>query len=153
MPKTVVGLFENPDRVGDVVREIETLGFPHNEVRTLEEPKAFDVTGVMSFPRLDFEVDLIRSLERIGASEPHAKAYLAGLQAGGALVLATGSDEKLTAAADVMNRNGAVKIEQDEGPEPQLPHSFRANMTPMRDSPTLAGRIEQPGDGACFFVW
>lgn len=153
MPKTVVGLFENPDRVDDVVRDIEALGFPHNEVRTLGEPKAFDVTGVMSFPRLDFEVDLIRSLERIGASEPHAKAYLAGLQGGGALVLATGSDEKLTAAADVMNRNGAVKIEQDNGPEPQLPQSFRGNMTPMRDSPIAIGRTLQPGDGACFFVW
>ena len=65
MPKTAVGLFESPDRVSDVVRDIEALGFPQNEVRTLEEPKAFDVTGVMSFPRLDYEIDLIRALERI----------------------------------------------------------------------------------------
>lgn len=153
MPKTVVGLFENPERVDDVVRDIEAMGFPRNEVRTLEEPKAFDVTGVMSFPRLDFEVDLIRSLERIGASESHAKAYLAGLQRGGALVFATGCDEKVTAAADMMNRSGAAQIGQGNGPEPQLPHSFRANMTPMRDSPIVAGRIQQPSDGACFFVW
>jgi len=153
MPKTVVGLFENPGCVDEVVRDIEALGFPRNEVRTLEEPKAFDVTGVMSFPRLDFEVDLIRSLERIGASKAGAQAYREGLRRGGALVLATGSDEKVTAAADLMNRNGAVKIEQDSGPEPQLPHSFRANMTPMRDSPIVAGRIQQPSDGACFFVW
>lgn len=153
MPKTVVGLFENPERVNDVVRDIEAIGFPRNEVRTLEEPRTFDVTGVMSFPRLDFEVDLIRSLERIGASESDAKAYLAGLQRGGALVFATGSDEKVTAAAEVMNRSGAVKVEQDNGPEPQLPHSFRANMTPMRDSPIVAGRIQQPGDAACFFIW
>jgi hypothetical protein len=153
MPKTVVGLFENPERVDDVVRDIEAIGFPRNEVRTLEEPRTFDVTGVMSFPRLDFEVDLIRSLERIGASESDAKAYLAGLQRGGALVFATGSDEKVTAAAAVMNRSGAVKVEQDNGPEPQLPHSFRANMTPMRDSPIVAGRIQQPGDAACFFIW
>lgn len=153
MPKTVVGLFENPDRVDDVIRDIEALGFPRNEVRTLTEPKAFDVTGVMSFPRLDFEVDMVRSLERIGASESHAQAFREGLRRGGALVFATGSDEKATAAADVMNRSGAVKVEQDNGPEPQLPHSFRANMTPMRDSPIVAGRIQQPSDGACFFVW
>jgi hypothetical protein len=28
MPKTVVGLFEKPDLVDGVVREIEALGFP-----------------------------------------------------------------------------------------------------------------------------
>lgn len=38
MPKTVVGLFENPGLVDGVVREMEALGFPRKEVRTLEEP-------------------------------------------------------------------------------------------------------------------
>ncbi len=33
MPKTTVGLFENAGIVEDVVREIEALGFPRNEVR------------------------------------------------------------------------------------------------------------------------
>jgi hypothetical protein len=153
MPKTVVGLFENPGCVNDVVRDIEALGFPRNEVRTLEEPKAFDVTGVMSFPRLDFEVDLIRALTRIGATEADAQAYLEGLRHGGALVFATGSDEDVHAAADAMNRHGAVEIEETTGAEPQLPRAFRANMTPMRDSPIIAGRIRQPGGGACFFTW
>ncbi len=36
MPKTVVGLFENPGLADDVVREIEALGFPRKEVRTLD---------------------------------------------------------------------------------------------------------------------
>ena len=44
MPKTVVGLFENPRLVDEVVGEIETLGFPRKEVRTLEEPATFEVT-------------------------------------------------------------------------------------------------------------
>lgn len=153
MPKTAVGLFENPDLVDDVVRDIEALGIPKNEVRTLEEPKAFDVTGVMSFPRLDFEVDVIRALTRIGAAEADAEAYLDGLRRGGALVFATGSDEQVDAAAAAMNSRGAVEIEETTGGEPQLPHAFRANMTPMRDSPIVAGRIRQPGGGACFFVW
>lgn len=48
MPKTAVGLFEHPGLVDDVVRE---------KVRNLKEPAAFEVTGVMSFPHLDFEVD------------------------------------------------------------------------------------------------
>ena len=52
MPKTAVGLFENADLVDNVIREIEGLGFPRKEVRTLMEPATFEVTGVMSFPRL-----------------------------------------------------------------------------------------------------
>jgi len=66
MPKTAVGLFENPGLVDVIVREIEALGFPRKEVRELEEPATFDVTGVMSFPRLDFEAGLTRELTRIG---------------------------------------------------------------------------------------
>jgi hypothetical protein len=77
MPKTTVGLFENPGLVDDVVREIEALGFPRREVRSLQEPATFEVTGVMSFPRLDFEVDSIRELTRIGATKAEAQAYVA----------------------------------------------------------------------------
>jgi hypothetical protein len=118
MPKTVVGLFENPGVVEEVVREIEALGFPRNEVRTLDEPANFGTTGVMGFPRLEFEVDVIRELTRIGATKAEAQAYVEGLQRGGALVFATGSDEKVEAAADEMNRRGAREIEQASGPEP-----------------------------------
>ncbi len=153
MPKTAVGLFETPGLVDEVVREIEALGFPRKEVRTLEEPKTFEITGVMSFPRLDFEVDLSRELSRIGASKAEAQAYVKGLRSGGALVFATGSDEKVEAAAGIMNRHGAVEIEESNGPEPDLPHVIRNNMPPMHDNPVQTGRIREPGDGACFFVW
>jgi hypothetical protein len=153
MPRTAIGLFENPDLVDDVVREIEALGFPRKEVRTQEEPATFDVTGVMSFPRLDFEVDLIRELTRIGATKAEARAYVEGLHRGGALVCATGSDEKVEAAADIMNRRGAVEIEETSGPEPQLPGVVRERMNPIRDSPVMAGRVRQSGGGALLFVW
>src|SRR5579872_2273085 len=105
MPKTAVGLFENPGLVDGVAREIEALGFPRKEVRTLTEPATFEVTGVMSFPRLDFEVDLVRELTRIGATKAESQAYVEGLRRGGALVFATGSDERGESAADVMNRS------------------------------------------------
>ena len=153
MPKTAVGLFEKPAVVDDVVREIEALGFPRQEVRTLEEPVTFDVTGVMSFPRLDFEVELKRELIRIGATKAEADAYVEGLQRGGALVLATGADDKVDAAAGVMNRRGAVEIEETSGPEPGLPHVVHGSMTPIQSNPVLAGRVRQPGGGACLFVW
>lgn len=153
MPKTVVGLFEKPGVVDDVVHEIETLGFPQKEVRTLEEPATFEVTGVMSFPRLDFEVELGRELTRIGATKAEAEAYVKGLRRGGALVFATGSDDRVDAAAEIMNQHGAVEIEETSGPEPQLPGVVHENMTPIRDHPVLAGRIREPGSGAAFFVW
>ena len=150
MPKTAVGLFENPGLVDGVVREIEALGFPRKEVRTLTEPATFEVTGVMSFPRLDFEVDLVRELTRIGAAKAESQAYVEGLRRGGALVFATGSDEKVEAAADIMNRHGAVEIEETSGPRTAVTRVVRESMTPMRDSPVLAGRIREPGGGAAF---
>jgi len=156
MPKTVVGLFENRALVDDVTREIEALGFPRREVRSVEEPATFEVTGLMSFPRLDFEVGLMRALTRIGANKAEAQAYVDGLRRGGALVFATGSDEKVEAAADMMNRYGAVKIEETEkssAPEPQLPGVARDSMVPMHDVAVQAGRVREAGGGASFFVW
>jgi hypothetical protein len=153
MPKTVVGLFENSGLVDDVVREIESLGFPRQEVRTLQEPKTFEVTGIMSFPRLDFEVDLSRELTRIGATSAESQAYIEGLRRGGALAFATGTPEKVQAAADVMARYGAREIEETDGPVPQLPEVVHANITPMRDGPVMAGRISQAGGGPRVFVW
>lgn len=154
MPKTVVGLFENSALVDDVVREIEALGFPHQDVRTLQEPTTFEVTGIMSFPRLDFEVDLSRELTRIGATSTESQAYVEGLRRGGALAFATGYvQEKLQAAVDVMARYGAVEIEEIGGPAPQLPEVIHANITPMRDGPIMAGRISQAGGGPRCFVW
>jgi hypothetical protein len=123
MAKTAVGLFESPQAVEDVVREIEALGFPQNEVRTLEEPRTFEITGVMSFPRLDFEVEVRRELARIGATRAEMDAYVEGLRRGGALVFATASDEdeKVDAAAEVMNRHGVIGLDEITGPEPHLP--------------------------------
>jgi len=153
MPKTLVGLFENSGLVDEVVREIEALGFPRKEIRTLKEPKTFEVTGVMSFPRIDFEVDLSRELIRIGATTSETEAYVEGLRRGGALAFATGSDEQIGSAADVMKRYGAVQIEEVSGDEPQLPGVVQPNLTPMRDSPVVAGRISGAGDGPRCFVW
>jgi hypothetical protein len=153
MPKTAVGLFENPGVVDDIVTEIEALGFPRKEVRTVEEPETFDVTGVMSFPRLDFETHLMRELTRVGAAEPDRLAYLEGLRRGGALVLATGSDEKVDAAAVVMNRHGAVGVEETRGSEPEAPHLVRQSRTSASGSDVMTGRVRQTGGGARLFVW
>ncbi len=153
MPTTAVGLFENPELVNDAVREIEALGFPRREVRSVTEPKIFDVTGVMSFPRLDFEVELSHELTRIGASIDQTRAYVEGLRRGGALAFATGSDEQVKAAGNIMNMHGAIEVEAVSGSEPQLPQIVHENMTPVREGTVMAGRIRQSGGGAAFFAW
>lgn len=153
MPKTAVGLFEDPGLVDGVVREIEALGFPRKEVRTLAQPVDFEITGVMSFPDLDFEVDLARELARIGASKVESEIYIEGLRRGGALVFATGSDENVDAAAGLMNRRGAAEVEETRGAEPQMPRAIGAGVASMPGPLTQAGRIREPGDGACVFVW
>ncbi len=153
MPKTVVGLFENPQLVDDAVREIEALGFPRRDVRTMKEPASFEVTGIMSFPRIDFEVDLSRELARIGATIPETRAYVEGLRRGGALAFATGSDEKVDAAANIMNRHGAVEVEEVTGSEPELAPVGHHGTTPKRNSSVMTGRVRQADGGACVFVW
>ena len=156
MPKTAVALFENPRLLGDVVREIQALGFPQKEVRTLKEPETFEVTGVMSFPRVEFEDDLIRELNRItriGATNAEAEVYVDGLRHGGALVFATGSDQKAQAAAKIMNQHGALDLEETSGQEPDLPYEAHESMSPSRDSLVLAGRVRESAGGACLFVW
>jgi hypothetical protein len=153
MPKTAVGLFDNPSIVDDVVREIEVLGFPRNEIRTIEEPENFEVTGVMSFARFEFESDLIREFTRIGTTGAEAHIYIEGLQRGGALVFATGSDDRVEAAADIMNRCGAVDIEEISGLEPQSPGIARESTTPTYGSLVASRRARQSGGGACLFKW
>lgn len=152
MPMTAVGLFKDRSVVDEVVREIESIGFPRYQVRTLGEPLDLSVTGVMSIPRTDFEVDLSRELTRMGATKTAAEAYIEGLQRGGVLVFATGSQEKVDRAAEIMNRHGAVGTEEDRAPEPYLHGVVRETVPPIHDR-FQTGRIRQSDGGACFFVW
>lgn len=154
MPSTAVGLFTNGSVVDRVIKEIETLGFARNEVRRLNEPDSFEITGVMSFPRLDFETALERRLKTIGATETQTQAFLQGLRGGGTVLFATDPDEqKVRTAEDVMNKNGAAALEEGSGPEPTLP---RVETEPQffREGRTIAGRVNQsPQPGTIYFSW
>jgi hypothetical protein len=153
MPKTVVALFKNPTDVEVVVKQIEKLGIPKQELRTLEEPGTFPVDGVMSFTRLDFEVELKHALSEIGVADTEGEAYIRGLRNGDILVLASGTDQQVEAAAHIMNRQGAVNLEQSSGPEPELPEPDLENALPSRDMPLQTGHIRQISSGARLFVW
>lgn len=152
MPKTAVGLFEDKRFADAAVGEIETLGLPRSEIRVLGEPLDFAVPGVMSIPRVEFEVDLTRELVRIGATRPEADFYVGGVRHGDVLVFATSIDDKADAAAQIMSRHDAVKFEEVSGLEPNLPGIVRENMIPENESSYQAGRFRSSA-GANAFVW
>jgi hypothetical protein len=153
MAKTAVGLFENPGSVEEVVRELNASGIPQKDVRVLGEPREMAGSGVMSTPRTDFEVDLIRDLRAIGAAEADAEAYVRGVRRGGVMVFATGSPEKADAAAAIMNQNCAVEIEELSASAPHLPSTVGDDAPSGRDSSIQVGRVRSPGAGARLFVW
>jgi hypothetical protein len=153
MAKAAVGLFENSDLVDEVVHDLEASGFPRNDIRVLSEPREMAGSGMMSTPHTDFEVDLVRELTTIGAGEGDAEAYVQGIRRGGVIVFATGSGEKVDAAAEIMNRHRAVELEELGVSQPHLHSADRSNATPGRNSSGQAGRIRSSGGGVRLFVW
>ena len=153
MPKTAIGLFKAGQSVEPVISDIGALGIPRDEIRVLAEPRTFEITDPMSFPRLDFEVELRRDLARLHATKTEAEAYLEGLRRGGTMVLATGSDldAKVDEAVHIMNRYSAIGLEETFGPEPSLPRVPHARI-PHLGTTVLAGRVRQ-SNGACVFIW
>jgi len=153
MSKTAVGLFENPGVADQVVHDLDANAFPRDEIRILGEPRDMGDTGIMGTPHTDFEVGLNREIHAIGASDREANAYVQGVRRGGVLVFATGSNEDVDNAAEIMNRHGAIKVEELVGREPS-DGSLPANYLPVAHGDSLqTGRIRQSGDGVRMFVW
>jgi hypothetical protein len=153
MSKTAVGLFEHPGVADQVVHDLDARSFPRNEIRILGEPREMSGDGVTSIPRTDFEVGLNRELKAIGASDREARAYVQGVRRGGVLVFASGSNEQVNDAAEIMNRHDAIEVEELIGNEPEMASAVTGNMTPILDGSTQTGRISQTGGGARMFVW
>jgi hypothetical protein len=110
-------------------------------------------SGVLSFPRVDFEVGLNRELKEIGASESEANAFVRGVRSGRVLVFATGSTEEVDSAVETMNRYGAIEVQELIGQEPSLGGLAVGNPLAANDTTTQTGRIRQSGGGAQMFVW
>jgi hypothetical protein len=146
-------LFENPGLADQVVRDLEASGFPRNDVRILSESVDMPGSGVMGIPNIDFEVSLNRELRTIGASGPEAEAYVKGVRRGGVLVFASGSNERIDAAAEIMNRHSPIDVEELTGGELDLPSTTGENATPTHARSVQTGRVRQSGGGARVFVW
>lgn len=156
MPKTAVGLFKTAAIADDVVREIESVGLTRNEVVGLEEPLDFESSGVMSIPDIDYEVQVSRGLTQMGATKEQVEAYLEGLRSGDVLIFATDPDQKkVDAAAKIMNRHGAIEIEETSGGKPELAVDLETPdlAPPPHDDSVQTGRIRQSEGGAYSFVW
>ena len=153
MSKTAVGLFENPDLADQVVRDLEARGFPEKDVRILSESLDMPSSGAMGIPNIDFEVSLNRDLRKIGASGPEAEAYVKGVRRGGVLVFASGSNERIDAAAEIMNRHSPIEVEELTGGELNLPSTTGENVTPTNARSVQTGRVRQAGGGARVFAW
>ena len=128
-------------------------GFPRNDVRILGESLDMAGSGVMGIPNIDFEVSLNRDLRGIGASGPEAEAYLKGVRRGGVLVFASGSDERIDAAAEIMNRHRPIEVEELTGGKLNLPSTTGENVTPTHAGSVQTGRVRQSGSGARVFAW
>jgi hypothetical protein len=110
-------------------------------------------SGVMSTPRTDFEVDLIRDLRAFGAAEADAEAYVRGVRRGGVMIFATGSVAMADTAAAIMNQHCAVEIEELSGAQTYLPGTDNGEIAQDRDISFQAGRVRTSGSGARLFVW
>ncbi|MFZ0954669.1 MAG: hypothetical protein WAN17_20540 [Candidatus Sulfotelmatobacter sp.] len=151
MAKTAIGLFENSGVVDRVVRDLEALGFPRNDVRVIAEPRDIPGGGVLATPHTDFEVDLTRDLIAFGVEEADAEDYVQAIRTGAVLVFATSSGDQAQLAIDIMNRHGAVEIEKVGASRPQLPNAVDA-----ADAGNLGqARLDRntSGSGARLFVW
>lgn len=149
MARAAVGLFENSQSVDGIINDLEASGFPRNDIRILSEPQDMAGSGMMSTAHTDFEVDLIRELRTVGAAEADAEAYVKGVRGGGVIIFASGSDEKVDAAAEIMNRHSAVELEELAESKPHL----YSSTTLGRNSSGQTGRNRSSGGGARLFVW
>jgi hypothetical protein len=153
MANTAVGLFESSGSANEVVRDLEASGFPKNDVRVLGEPREMAGSGLMSTPRTDFEVGLVRDLTAFGVIEADAENYVRGVRRGGVMVFATGSGDKAQTATEIMNRHGAVEIEKIRASRPELSSADSGEVLPGREQSVQIGRDRSSGSGARLFVW
>jgi triosephosphate isomerase len=154
MSRTTVGLFENASVAEQVVHDLGANAFPRDDIRVLQEPLDMPVTGIMSLPHTDFQVRLELELKAIGATATEANAYAQGVRRGGVLVFATGSNEEVDCASEIMNQHGAIEVEELTGSAPNLAGVIGSG-APLAytASTTQTGRARQSGEGARMFVW
>ena len=75
------------------------------------------------------------------------------MRRGGVLVFATGLNEEVDNATQIMNRHGAIEVEKLIGRELNTSGIIDESMPAVHDISPQTGRIRQSGGGARIFVW
>ncbi len=161
MPKVAIGLFENPAAARNIVSELESSGMDGGGIRMTGEP--ISMTEDESHPGMTtahtaFELDLVHDLTAMGVQQDEAQMYREGVRRGGVLVTAKGSDEQVDAAAERMNRAGALHVEElVRRPAARGAGSSHVyeDISDLRiGGPDVqAGRVRYSSGGARVFVW
>ena len=69
------------------------------------------------------------------------------------MVFATGLGKKADMATEIMNRHGAVELEEISALRLELPTSDQGEATPVNVPSVQIGRVRSSGSGARMFVW
>jgi uncharacterized protein (TIGR02271 family) len=100
MAKTVIGLFNDVTEAQNVVTDLVNSGFKREEVRSVAA-----ATQGESGPDL-------RAYKNLGIPEPEARSYAEGVRRGGTLVTVQAAEDRADLAAEILERHGAVDIDQ-----------------------------------------
>jgi hypothetical protein len=122
-------MFRHPGTADAVLEQLRVSGIPTSGIRSIAMPLGMTTDSVTATPGVDFAAGLSKDLTAMGASEAEAEWYVAGVQSGNVLILASGTSEQADAAAAVM-----------EGFEPIALEEF-AGVSPASSAPVLGGNV------------
>lgn len=152
MTRTAVTLFDTLNLAEKAITALKEAGLPPTKIHSVTDPIDLPVRGSLSSPHTEYMASLCRDLREMGATDEEANDYVRGVENGGVLVMASGTEEEVGRAVSILNEHHAKHVEDLSGLEPALPASH-LNPTATRKESTLTGRIRQTGGGARMFVW
>ena len=100
MAKTVIGLFDDVTEAQNVVTDLVNSGFKREEVRSVAAATQGESGSDLS-PYTDLSIP-----------EPEARSYAEGVRRGGTLVSVQAAEDRADLAAEILERHGAVDIDQ-----------------------------------------
>ena len=178
MPKSAIGLFNDATAAQSAMRALEASGFTRDDVELvvnrpdiasgppvggpLEDTRTESGAGMgTAISTATFHTGVIRALVGLGVPEPDAEEYTEGVRRGAALVVVKTIDPRADIAAGIMDREGAVRVEERAaewtagGWKRQFAQAGRERgLSPKQPRSTVqVGRDRTDFGGARVFVW
>ena len=104
MAKTIVGLFDNPQKTQMAIRELAKAGIPQNDIDCLTLNDNIAANG-----------DISTRLMRAGVPREEIEHYSGEIDSGNSVLVLKVSDQAVQPALDVLERNGAKDLDQRSG--------------------------------------